>query len=369
MKARLRCEECGRLVDPSQLDGTPMQCSRCGNEVRSADLSADGSATPISDELHPSDVGVTARIAAAFPWVASVLLHVALGLIMLLVTIVLTQSPDTDRPINPPSLTPAEEASMNGAILPTPPDPSDLDDDSPRPDAPSNLRDDRPVDTPKLPDQPEPMIGIGGSSGESGEFSPGNKSTSGFFGIATGGQGRGDPNWAPGGKADVVYVLDRSGSMAMGGLFDTMCRELVGSLSGFEPGYQRYHVVFFGDGTCHEAPGRGLTEPTDEELLQTAKWVDTLKATGQTDPTKALARAFDILSRRRDKTRGAVIFLLTDAAFPDNAEVTKLIRRRNRNKNVRIHTLLLGSRPTVAVDVMKQIASENGGRYKYIAGQ
>ncbi len=369
MKARLRCEECGRLVDPSQLDGTLIACSLCGNEVRSADLSADGSTTPNSDEYRPSDADLTGRVAAAFPWVASALLHVALGLIMLLVTIVLTRAPGENRPIDPPSLTPAEQASMNGAILPKPPAPADLDDGSPLPDAPSRryMKDDvirqaRPADRAKL------TIGTGGPTGQTGEFSPG-KSASGFYGIGTGGAGGGDPNWAPGGKADVVYVLDRSGSMAMGGLFDAMCRELIQSLSGFEPGYQRYHVVFFGDGTCHEAPGRGLTEPTDGELLQTARWVDTLKASGQTDPTRALNRAFDVLSRRRDKTRGAVIFLLTDAAFPDNEEVTKLIGRRNRNKHVRIHTLLLGSRPTVAVDVMKQIASENGGKYKYIAGQ
>jgi hypothetical protein len=307
---------------------------------------------------------MTARIAAGFPWVASVLLHVALGLMMLLVTIVLTQVPDKPSRIDPPALTPAERADLN--IFRREPDeipPLSRDDPDDRDSAPPSAPKDPDIVVTDLPEDAEPVIGLGPRTGEF----EGTSNLPGFFGIGTGWGEGGD--WPGGGKADVVYVLDRSGSMAMGGLFDAMCRELIHSLSGFRPGYQRYHVVFFGDGTCHEAPSRGLTRPTDDALEQTADWVGEQQASGQTDPSKAIRRAFDVLARRRDRKRGAVIFLLTDAAFPDNDALTKQIRRRNRNKSVRIHTILLGSRPAEAVAVMKQIASENGGKYKYVAGE
>lgn len=361
MKARLQCEVCGRLVDPSQLDGAHYTCVHCGNEVRSADLAAPGAQSAHPDT--PSSLPVSERIAAAFPWVASVLLHVSLGLMMLLVTIALTRrSDDRSVPIEAASLTPMETVDRN--VLRDPRPIPSFDEEESAWDTPSPFDRDPVVQAPQIPRQ-APAIGVGPSSEEpvTGEKGPS------FFGVRLGGSGRGSVRFMHGGKADVVYVLDRSGSMAMGGLFDAMCRELVVSLSAFRPGFQRYHVVFFGEGTCHEDPSRGLTEPTEEALVGTTRWLTKLQARGQTDPRRALNRAFDVLQRRRNPDRGAVIFLLTDAVFPDNSAVTKLIRRRNRKKQVRIHTLLLGSRPDEAVKIMKQIASENGGKYKYIAGQ
>jgi hypothetical protein len=311
-----------------------------------------------------------ARIAAAFPWVASILLHTALGLILLLMTIVLTQTKSEDRFLqSPPSVT-ASTAELDGKLrLPDPsektprqPNPSDTRGPSLNNDAPIRI-------SRKQEDLTDPSIGIGSAAGPSGGrlAEQGLRSDGGFFGVPADGEDGIGPG--AGGKVDVVYVLDRSGSMVHGGLFDVMCRELARSLSAFQPGFQRYHVVFFGDGTCHEAPSRGLTEPTDLNLEATVEWAQKLRASGQTDPARALGRAFDVLARRKRRGRSAVIFLLTDAAFPDNEAVRKLIRRRNRNRDVRIHTFLLGGRSRDAVDVMKQIASENGGKYKYIAGE
>jgi hypothetical protein len=80
----------------------------------------------------------------------------------------------------------------------------------------------------------------------------------------------------------------------------------------------------------------------------------------------ALEQAFEVLARADPERPGKLIYLLTDGVFPDNKKVLELIRGLNRDKDVRIHTFLMGERHPVAVSVLKRIASENGGQFKYI---
>ena len=44
-----------------------------------------------------------------------------------------------------------------------------------------------------------------------------------------------------------------------------------------------------------------------------------------------------------------------------------LVRTLNKDKAVRIHTYLYGNRPPAAVKVLKQIAKESDGKYKFVS--
>ena len=81
----------------------------------------------------------------------------------------------------------------------------------------------------------------------------------------------------------------------------------------------------------------------------------------------AIERAFAVLARADQRRPGMLIYLLTDGNFPDNAAVLATIRKLNVDKKVSINTYLYGRRPPEAEKVMRLIAKENKGRYKYVS--
>ena len=161
----------------------------------------------------------------------------------------------------------------------------------------------------------------------------------------------------------VCYVVDRSGSMVDS--FDSVRREMLLSIGRLEP-VQDFHVILFAEGPPVEnKPGR-LVTATARHKQEAARFLESVRADGTNDPIPALERAFEILSKADPDRPGKLIYLLTDGNFPDNAAVVNFIRKRNRRKDVKIHTCLLGACPTEAVTVMTDIAAENGGRYKNV---
>ncbi|MCP4403644.1 MAG: VWA domain-containing protein, partial [bacterium] len=161
----------------------------------------------------------------------------------------------------------------------------------------------------------------------------------------------------------IVYLIDRSGSMF--DIFDAVKNEIVKSVKELHP-VQDFHVIMFADGDPLEKKPMALTPPTDRYKLSLAKFLGTVRAERTTNPIKAINRAFDVLARANKKP-GKIIYMLTDGAFPDNEAVIEAINSRNRRKDVLINTFLYGWKPPVAEKVMKQIASENGGQYRYVS--
>jgi uncharacterized protein with von Willebrand factor type A (vWA) domain len=109
-----------------------------------------------------------------------------------------------------------------------------------------------------------------------------------------------------------------------------------------------------------------MTPPTDQYKIALANFLETVKAESTTNPVKAINRAFTVLSRA-NKKQGKIIYMLTDGAFPDNNAVISAIRERNAKGDVLIHTFLYGWKPPIAEQVMKKIADENGGKYRYVS--
>jgi uncharacterized protein with von Willebrand factor type A (vWA) domain len=161
----------------------------------------------------------------------------------------------------------------------------------------------------------------------------------------------------------VVYVIDRSGSML--DAFDDARRGLLVSISKLEES-QDFHVMLFADGPPIEMADRGLVAANKEHEYEAADFLARVRAEGQTDPIPALARAFEVLAKADAARPDKAILLLTDGDFPDNAALLKWTLARNKDKKVAIYTVLFGHRTPTAVEVMKKIAAESGGTYRYV---
>lgn len=382
MTTEFQCQHCGSLIVVTLRRGAAATCPECGRlawvpsatslgvhpeapmtETNAGEHSVAGS----SANNEPRDP-VSEKLSKAMPWALSALLHAALAMIMVLATLVVLSDPQQPEEI-PVVVRAALDAQEQDSSLSFD-DPEALDDEATGGEGSGSQQQWARLE-PTLVTQPDSrMISVGGglrSSIDTTSHSPNPGANGLFFGSGFGkGQGL---RFAFNTPADVVYVLDRSGSMAPGGVFRSVQMELARSLGRLSPLHHRYHVVFFGDGATQEAPAGRLVWATDSNREETVKYLQKVKAEGQTDPLPALRRAMQLL-KDVEATEGAkrakFIFLLTDGVFPDNDAVLELLRGQTVDGRIRVSTFLYGAREREAIEVMKRIAADHGGQYKYI---
>lgn len=186
------------------------------------------------------------------------------------------------------------------------------------------------------------VIGVGG----------GGKEFGGFEGLGTG-SGRGSGFFGAGGEArKIVYVVDRSGSMTDS--IDYVKFELKRSIG--ELGEDTaFHIIFYSSGPPVEMPTRRLVAGTDRNRQLAFEFVDGIIPQGETDPSKALERAFAV--------RPELIYLLTDGEF-DKA-IIGLVKRLNVGDKITVHTI--GFLYRMGEEVLKTIAEQNNGNYKFVS--
>ena len=169
---------------------------------------------------------------------------------------------------------------------------------------------------------------------------------------------------ASGNGGHIVYLSDRSGSMIE--IFDIVRVQLLLSIKHLAPKHD-FHMILFAKGPPLEPPARRLMPATAHNKEVAAKFLASVRASGRTDPIPAMRRAFAVMARADKKRPAKLMYLLTDGDFPDNAAVLALLRKLNGRKEVIINTYLYGRRPRTAENVMRKIAKEHGGRYKYVS--
>ncbi|MBL7218829.1 MAG: VWA domain-containing protein [Phycisphaerae bacterium] len=375
MTALFRCPECNRPLhnrhgdDPTK--GCVLRCRECGGRLVVPAALAPAPHpqidTPIpataddGPQIPAARPVVLPAMARSMPWLMSMCFHVALAMIFMFIAMIAIPKPPDIRDHR------AEVSYIRDA--------RPVSDSSPfvmkhrqrprqrRPRGQDGA--DREVSTRKLENLPaEDTIGVAALTGiETNEDPrkrigpPGDKT---IFSPPT-------PFPPPpnGRLPDVVYLIDRSGSMV--DTFETVRHELLMSIGRMTPD-RRFHVVLFSDGRPIEKSPRAMTPATEKAKTSLVEFLKPVCASGKTDPIPAINRAFDVLKRKRGSAGDvAVIYLLTDGVFPENDSVLETIRRRNAGRRIRINTILYGNRPPIAEEVMTRIASDSGGVYRFIS--
>ncbi|UCG32461.1 MAG: VWA domain-containing protein [Phycisphaerales bacterium] len=283
--------------------------------------------------------------AAFMPWMASVLLHAMLLTLAAFVVYAFQAAEERDSLL----LTSFDNSEVDAAVQPQNPELRPVEQaDLPTPEiqidpAQTDLtRLDAEFSMPTSADLS--IVGIGGEadsgldgwrvlSGAGG----GPKAT--FFGQ----RGRG---------GRIVYVIDRSGSMADS--FDFLRRELKRSINALHHN-QKFHVILFNDGYLEMPPARAVSA-IGVNKRRCFEFLDGIHPGGMTDPIPAMKQAF--------RKEPDLIFFLTDGEF--SPALVDELRKWNKRKKVKIFTLayIYAS----GANLLKKIAAENGGTYTFVDG-
>jgi hypothetical protein len=321
------------------------------DRLTDTDLPADEDEMLEEEELGGSEDKFLAGVAKLMPWVISLLFHVGLFLIMLFLVMIVFVDETPEEVIIPDAVLSENMGSVSN--------PSASQTKTKSTTSKRNLTKKTKVsaDAGKT-DKALDIIGGGGGSG-------GSRS----MGMGTAGSGGGTKGkfFGTGGNAhNVVYVIDRSGSMVE--TFQAVKMEMLRSIGLLKPS-QSFHIILFAEGKPIEPKNRNLKRATFENKMAANDFLSDKEAHGLTSPVRAINRAFAVLSQARRP--GRLMYLLTDAGFDeDTPAVLSTISERNSvlsgNKKVLINTFLYGSKEEMAVEAMKKIADENGGKYRFI---
>lgn len=160
-----------------------------------------------------------------------------------------------------------------------------------------------------------------------------------------------------------VIIADRSGSMSdrAGGLggpkVEYVKQEILEALSTMKPG-TRFQLILFNQGAL-PYPKPGWRDPAKDKA-DVEQWLRPIVGEGGTYPTPAFEIAFGL------QPRPDVIFFMTDGLF--DARVVDQVAAMNRREERRvvIHTIAFVERS--AEPLLRQIAKDSGGTYRYVSG-
>ena len=381
MTVEFRCENCGRLLNIDADPSSKIKCPYCKAKITvpagiasmpTPKVSAPSAKRPDSPPAPPASTTATEQaeeespeeqeeammgvMAKLMPWVISLFVHAGIMVILAFIAIVayktnvqantiIPDMPLTDQPggvLNPGEMNPELKAKSLERI-----------------NQKQWARRESTIPTPDIGKTKSRIILFGKAGGAAGG------GPTAAFGLTAGGAGQYRSRFfGTGGTArDIVYVVDRSGSML--DTFDAVRKEMIRSITRLSPA-QRFHVIFFATGKPKENPPRRLVPATVENKRIALKFLHEIIPEGQTDPIPALQRAFAVLRAAPGSKKGQLIYLLTDGEFPDNEKVLQEIRRLNAKHTVHINTILHWHHSPEVMKVLQQIAKENKGTFKFV---
>lgn len=153
----------------------------------------------------------------------------------------------------------------------------------------------------------------------------------------------------------VVYVCDASGSMI--NHFDSLRHQIERSIHRLKA-VQSFNILFFREEGATGLEGGRLVLATGANKGRATAFLSEVTASGTTEPLPALGLA---LRQKPD-----LVWLLTDGDFPDNDAVLDFIRTHNPNGRVQINTIAFVQRGEGYERVLRTIARENRGEFRYV---
>ncbi len=153
----------------------------------------------------------------------------------------------------------------------------------------------------------------------------------------------------------IVYVVDRSLSMAQYDALDVVRREVLASLRALPPAAQ-FQIVAYNSFAELLLPGK-FVPATPGMVDEAARRLEGLSASGETNHVRALEQALYLLPAPD------LVFLVTDADELKEADVQR-ITRLNRGRAV-IHVVeLTAALPDGPESLLARLARSNGGSHR-----
>jgi Ca-activated chloride channel family protein len=163
---------------------------------------------------------------------------------------------------------------------------------------------------------------------------------------------------------DIVFVLDRSGSMADGKLEQAQnaLRYILSQLGEAD----RFSVVAFDDQIS--ALSDALQPAGAQALADARRFVEDLFPGAATDLEGALQRGLDIVARSELRGATRIVVFLTDglptAGITDEALIVRQVTEANTRLEARLHVFGVGY--DVNTHLLDRLAADNGGSVTYV---
>ena len=390
MAVDFRCENCGKMLSIDAEPGSLARCPHCRKKVTvPAGLASlprphvpPNAAPPPPPQQQAQGEGeeeqeemegeaVMGAMAMIMPWVISVFLHLGLFLIMLFFVMVVVNEKIPDQVIVPDAV--LNPTNPGGVMNPKTKQLSRSHNERRTVVKRYSKREER-VDKGKTEKTVELLApSADGAKGGAAELGLTNSDSRGgprsrFFGS--------------GGNAyHIIYIVDRSGSMAP--TFDEVRIEMLKSISRLQP-VQDFSVILFSNSKYIEGPAKKLVSAEIKNKLSANDFLKQITASGQTTVLPALQRAFTLFKYADPRRPGKLVYLLSDGDFAGitggsryvsedgrelngNEAVVHWLRDNNKAKKIYVNTFLYHSKDPTAIKVMQQVAQENGGRFKQIS--
>ncbi|MBI5594556.1 MAG: VWA domain-containing protein [Elusimicrobia bacterium] len=162
---------------------------------------------------------------------------------------------------------------------------------------------------------------------------------------------------------DILFVVDRSGSMEEGGKMEQARKALAHCVKSLGP-KDRFGIVDFATGVGSMEPS--LLPATKENVARALRYIGTLEAAGGTNIEGALAEALPMLKAGGENV--PMVFFLTDGLpTVGSTDVQEILRRaQEKNKDLKARLFAFGVGEDVNTLLLDKLADSNRGARDYV---
>ncbi len=153
-----------------------------------------------------------------------------------------------------------------------------------------------------------------------------------------------------------MYIVDVSGSMSTEDRITILKNELIASISELPP-HASFYIIAYSSDPYPMSASRQWARATEAARLEYSAWVRRLNSGGGTEPSTSFDMAFAF------KPAPDVIFFMTDGQNISGLS-TYVSQLNSRGRRTVINTIAFGD--SGSEDMMREIARNSGGKYRFV---